>query len=69
MPINRFQLPSDKMQNLVNLASSGKFKAALKGAKQFEKLYPKDPALKNFIGVIYAKLEMEALLQKHSKEL
>ena len=56
MPIDRFQLPADKMQNLVNLANRGKLKAALKSAQRFEKLYPGDPALKNFIGVIYAKL-------------
>lgn len=69
MLINRFQLPADKMQNLVNLASSGKFKAALKGAKQFEKLYPKDPALKNFIGVIYAKLGNGSFAAKTFKRI
>ena len=54
MQTNRFQLPAEKMQNLVTLANSGKRKAALKEAKQFEKSYPRDPALKNFSGVIYA---------------
>ena len=49
---NRLQLPADKMQHLVILANSGKPKAALKEAKQFEKLFPQDPALKNFIGII-----------------
>ena len=53
---NRLQLPADKMQSLVILANSGKPKAALKEAKQFEKLFPQDPALKNFIGVIYANI-------------
>ena len=42
------------MQKLIVLAETGKSKAALKNAKQFEKLYPNDPALKNFIGVVYA---------------
>ena len=42
------------MQKLIVLAETGKSKAALKNAKQFEKLYPNDPALKNFIGVLYA---------------
>ena len=69
MLINRFQLPADKMQNLVNLANGGKFKAALKGAKQFEKLYPQDPALKNFIGVIYAKLGNGSFAAKTFKRI
>ena len=51
---NRFQLPADSMQKLIVLAETGKSKVALKNAKQFEKLYPNDPALKNFIGVVYA---------------
>ena len=56
MQTNRFQLPAEKIQNLVTLANNGKRKAALKEAKLFEKSYPRDPALKNFIGVIYANI-------------
>ena len=67
MLINRFQLPADKMQNLVSLANSGKPKAALKEAKQFEKLYPRDSALKNFIGVVYANIGNDDLAKKNFK--
>ena len=69
MPLNLFQLPADKMQNLVILANSGKSKAALKEAKRFEKLYPQDPALKNFIGVIYANIGNEDLAVKKFKRV
>ena len=68
MLINRFQLPADKMQNLVILANSGKPKAALKEAKQFEKSYPRDPALKNLIGVVYANIGNEDLAEKNFKK-
>ena len=42
------------MQKLIVLAETGKSKVALKNAKQYEKLNPNDPALKNFIGVLYS---------------
>ena len=67
MQINRFQLPADKMQNLVILANSGKTRAALKEAKQSEKLYPRDSALKNFIGVVYANIGNKDLAEKNFK--
>ena len=64
-----FQLSADKMQNLVILANNGKPKTALKEAKQLEKFYPKDPALKNFIGVIYANIGNEDLAVKNFKRV
>ena len=69
MQTNRFQLPAGKIQNLVTLANSGKRKAALKEAKLFEKSYPRDPALKNFIGVIYASIGNEDLAVKNFKSI
>ena len=55
------------MQNLVILANSGKTRAALKEAKQSEKLYPRDSALKNFIGVVYANIGNKDLAEKNFK--
>ena len=69
MQTNRFQLPAEKMQNLVTLANSGKWKVALKEAKQFEKSYPRDPALKNFVGVIYASIGNEDFAVKNFKSI
>ena len=66
---NRSQLPADSMQKLIVLAEAGKSKAALKNAKQFEKMYPNDPALKNFIGVIYASTGNGALAAKTFRKL
>ena len=57
------------MQNLVILANSGRAKAALKEAKQFEKSYPRDPALKNLIGVVYANMEMKISPKKFQKAI
>ena len=69
MQTNRFQLSAEKIQTLVTLANSGKWKAALKEAKLFKKLYPRDPALKNFIGVIYASIGNEDLAVKNFKSI
>ena len=69
MLTSRFQIPADKMQSLVILNNNGESKAALKKAKQFEKLYPQDPVLKNFIGVIYANIGNEDLAVKYFKRI